>query len=113
MICGCRFDGRKTKFTRDSFISAITKSRKKFLGIESKSDIKGMNFKPGKIISAGNRVVQYDIPLYKKFSPKQKCRNGEKYLSESIFLDIHRWRTKSEINEELDIIEKTLQLKSK
>jgi perosamine synthetase len=113
LICGCRFNDTKTKFTRDSFISAITKSRKKFLGIETKSDIKGMNFKPGKIISAGNRVVQYDIPLYKKFSPKKKCQNGEQYLSESIFLDIHRWRSKSEIIEELNIIEKTLSLKSK
>ena len=87
---------------------ALGDGEKRILDSESKSDIKGINFRPGKIIGAGYRLVQYQIPLYKKFKPKKKCTNGENYVKIGLFLDIHRWRSKSEINEELDIIHKTV-----
>jgi hypothetical protein len=54
-------------------------------------------------------VVQYQIPLYKKYRPKISCKNGEEYVKNGLFLDIHRWRSKSEIKEELNIIKKTLE----
>ena len=85
----------------------------KLLENESQSDIKGINFRPGKIIGAGYKTVQYKIPLYKKFAPKNKCAIGEEFVKNSLFIDIHRWRTRSEIKEELSIIYKTLDELSK
>jgi len=108
LILGCKFDRKKARIDRMKFLEILTKKRKKILENESKSDIKGINFRPGKIIGAGYRSVQYKIPLYRKFKPKQICVNGEQYVKESLFLDIHRWRSQNEINEELDIINKTL-----
>jgi len=107
-ILGCKFDQNKSRISRDDFLKNLTKNRKKFFKNESKSDIKGINFRPGKIIGPGYTVVQYDIPLYRKFKPKKKCFVGENYVKNSIFLDIHRWRTRDEIKEELRILEKTL-----
>lgn len=106
MILGCKFDSKRT--TRDRFIDRLTKNRHKFLEGESKSDIKGINFRPGKIISEGYHSVQYKIPLYRKYAPKKKCIIGEEFVKNSVFLDIHRWRTKSEIKEELEILSKTM-----
>jgi perosamine synthetase len=108
MILGCKFDSKKTKITRDNFVKTLTKNRYKILENESKSDIKGINFRPGKIISGGYSSVQYKIPLYKKYRPKKICGIGEEFVKNSIFLDIHRWRTITEIKEELDIISKTM-----
>ena len=107
-ILGCIFDEKKAGFSREHFLTKLTKNRKKFLENESKSDIKGINFRPGKIIGPGYKTVQYEIPLFKRFSPKIKCSVGEDFVKKSIFIDIHRWRTKSEISEELEIIYKTL-----
>ena len=108
MICGCKFDAKKTKFTRDKFIKILTKNREKFLENEIESDIKGINYRPGKIISAGYSDVQYNIPLYRQYTPQQKCVVGEDYVKKSIFLDIHRWRARSEIKEEIRILKNTL-----
>jgi len=108
MILGCRFDEKKAKIPRDIFIEKLTDNRKKTLENESISDIKGINFRPGKIISSGYKSVQYEIPLYRKHAPKKKCLVGENFVKNSIFLDIHRWRNREEINEELRIINKTL-----
>jgi hypothetical protein len=108
MILGCKFYSKRKGVTREKFLSNLTKNRKKLLENESISDIKGINFRPGKIIGAGYSSVQYKIPLYKKYAPKQKCSTGEEFVKKSIFLDIHRWRTKSEIDEELLILEKTI-----
>ncbi len=108
LILGCKFDRKKARIDRLKFLEILTKKRKKILENESKSDIKGINSRPGKIIGAGYRSVQYKIPLYRKFKPKQLCINGEQYVKESLFLDIHRWRSQNEINEELAIINKTL-----
>lgn len=104
LILGCRFNGKKFGIKRERYLEKLTNNRKKILEGESKSDIKGINFRPGKIIGSGYKTVQYEIPLYQKFQPKKRCVNGEEYVKNSIFLDIHRWRTKSEINEELEIL---------
>lgn len=107
LILGCKFDSKKAKVNRDIFLEKLTKNRTKFLEGESESDIKGINFRPGKIISSGYRTVQYKIPLYRQFAPKKPRMIAEEFVKTSLFLDIHRWRTKSEISEELEILNKT------
>ena len=109
LILGCKYNFDKAKVSREKFLEKLTKNRKKFLENEEKSDIKGLNFRPGKIISSGYKTTQYDIPMYKKYYPKKKPINAETFLKESLFLDIHRWRTKKEINEELKILQMTSQ----
>ena len=109
LILGCKYNSDKAKVSREKFLEKLTKNRKKFLENEEKSDIKGLNFRPGKIISSGYKTTQYDIPMYKKYYPKKKLINAEIFLKESLFLDIHRWRTKKEINEELKILQMTSQ----
>ena len=109
LILGCKYDVKKAGITKDKFLEKLTKNRKKFLVNEEISDIKGLNFKPGKIISSGYKTTQYDIPLYRKFRPKKKLINAENFLKTSFFLDIHRWRTQTEIDEELRILDKTSQ----
>ena len=113
LILGCKYNNDKTKVSREKFLEKLTKNRKKFLSNEEKSDIKGLNFKPGKIISSGYRTTQYDIPLYKKYRPNKKAINAEIFLKESFFLDIHRWRTQKEIDEELKILDVTNQQMNK
>ena len=108
LILGCRFD-EKTNIDHDKFFDKLTRNRKKFLKNESRSDIKGINFRPGKIISPGYKTVQYKISLYKKYTPRKKCLVGEQFVKNSLFLDIHRWRSGIEINEELVILKRTLQ----
>jgi perosamine synthetase len=108
LLLGCRFS-TNSNLNKNIFLERLTKNRKKFLDSNDKSDIKGINFRPGKIIGAGYKVVQYQIPLYKKYHPKKPCKNGEEYVKNGIFLDIHRWRSKSEIKEELSIINRTLE----
>jgi len=46
--------------------------------------------------------------LYKKFTPKQKCLVGENFVKTSLFIDIHRWRTRNEIIEELSLMNEIL-----
>ena len=107
LILGCIFNEKIAKTNRDTFLKKLTYNRKKILENESESDIKGINFRPGKIIGAGYKTIQYKIPLYKKYAPKKKCVVGEDFIKHSLFIDIHRWRTKEEINEELAIMENT------
>ncbi len=108
LIIGCRYDEKKVGISREKFLEKLTKNRQKFLFREETSDIKGLNFKPGKIISSGYRVTQYNIPFYKKYGPKNKALNAENFIKNSFFIDIHRWRTQNEINEELKILKKTI-----
>ena len=108
LILGCKFDEVKAGMNRTTFLEKLTKKRMKILENESKSDIKGINFRPGKIIGAGYKTVQYKIPLYKKFTPKQKCLVGENFVKTSLFIDIHRWRTRNEIIEELSLMNEIL-----
>jgi len=107
LILGCKYDAKKCTISREKFLEKLTKNRKKFLVNEQNSDIKGLNFRPGKIISSGYKTTQYNVPLYRKFRPKKKCVNAEDFVKNSFFLDIHRWRSKSEIDEELNILNKT------
>lgn len=107
LIIGCKYDEKKVGVSREKFLEKLTKNRKKFLVNEQTSDIKGLNFRPGKIISSGYRTTQYNIPFYMKFRPKNTALNAEDFVKTSFFLDIHRWRTQNEINEELKILQKT------
>lgn len=107
LIIGCKYDEKKVGISREKFLAKLTKNRKKFLSSEETSDIKGLNFRPGKIISSGYKTTQYNIPFYKKYSPKNKALNAENFIKNSFFLDIHRWRTQNEINGELKILQKT------
>ena len=109
LILGCKFDKKKAGVSREKFLEKLTKNRKKFLMKEQISDIKGLNFRPGKIISSGYKTTQYNIPLYRKYRPRNKATNAEDYVKNSFFLDIHRWRTKTEIDEELKILNETSQ----
>jgi len=113
LILGCKFANKKTKFSREKFLDLLTKNRKKFLSNEKISDIKGLNFRPGKIIGSGYKTTQYNIPLYRKYRPKNNLIHAENFIKDSFFLDIHRWRTQTEIDEELKILTKTyLKLKN-
>jgi perosamine synthetase len=104
LILGCKFNEKMARVSRENFLERLTKNRKKFLKNEQKSDIKGLNFRPGKIVSSGYKSTQYEIPLYRKYRPKIKCSVAEDFVRTSFFLDIHRWRTRSEIDEELKIL---------
>ena len=108
LILGCKFDEKTAKVDRNTFVNRLTNKRKKILKGESKSDIKGINYRPGKMISLGYKTVQYDIPLYRKYTPKVKCKVGEEFVKHSLFMDIHRWRTLEEIQEEIRILKDTL-----
>lgn len=107
LILGCKYDKTKTRTSREEFLKKLTKNRKKFLANEQISDIKGLNFKPGKIISSGYKTTQYNIPIYRKFRPKKNAFVAENFIKNSLFLDIHRWRSQRDINEELKILDKT------
>jgi len=109
LILGCKYNKKETGVSREKFLEKLTKNRKKFLANEEISDIKGLNFKPGKIISSGYKTTQYNIPLYKKYRPKNEAVNAEDFIKNSFFLDIHRWRSRTEIDEELNILKKTSQ----
>ena len=107
LILGCKYDKTKIGTSREKFLEKLTQNRKKFLTNEQISDIKGLNFKPGKIISSGYKTTQYNIPIYRKFRPKNNALVAEDFIKNSLFLDIHRWRSQLEIDEELKILEKT------
>jgi len=109
LILGCKYDKNKAGSTREKFLEKLTKNRKKFLTTEQASDIRGLNFRPGKIISSGYKTTQYSIPFYRKYRPKNKAIRAEDFVKNSFFLDIHRWRTQSEIDEELKILHRTNQ----
>jgi len=110
LILGCKFNGKIAKTDRHTFLDKLTANRKKILENESESDIQGINFRPGKIIGIGYKTVQYNIPLYRKYAPKKKCVVGEDFVKDSLFIDIHRWRSHDEINEELQILRDTLRI---
>ena len=104
----CKYDEKKIGISREKFLEKLTKNRKKFLSYEDISDIKGLNFRPGKIIGSGYKTTQYNIPFYKKYRSKNNAINAENFIKSSFFLDIHRWRTQNDINEELKILQKTI-----
>jgi len=108
LILGCLFDEKIVGVKRNIFLEKLTKNRYHFLKNDEKSDIKGINMKSGKLIGAGYSKPLYEIPVYRKFKPKQGCPNVEQIIKKSLWMDIHRFRTRNEISEELDILNDTV-----
>ena len=108
LVIGCLYDKKVIGVDREIFLEKLTKNRKHILEMDEKSDIKGINMKSGKLISSGYSTPLYDIPLFKKFAPKNGCRNVEDIIKKSLWMDIHKFRTKEEISEEIDILNDTI-----
>lgn len=108
LIIGCLYDERTVGIDRETFLKKLTEKRKHILEGDEKSDIKGINMKSGKLISAGYSMPLYHVPLFKKFKPKNGCTNAEEIIRKSVWMDIHRFRTIAEISEELDILNDTI-----
>jgi len=109
LLIGCIYDEKILRVSREIFLKKLTKNRMHILSGDEKSDIKGINMKSGKLISAGYSMPLYDIPIFKKYKPKGGCRNTEEIIKKSIWMDIHKFRTQDEISEELDILHDTVQ----
>ncbi len=108
LIIGCQYDEKIIGVDRQTFLQKLTQNRKKILEKDEKSDIKGINMKSGKLISAGYTSPLYKVPLFKKFKPKRGCKNVEEVIKKSLWMDIHRFRTNEEISEEIDILNETI-----
>ena len=98
MILACQYRGNDKK----AFMERVTEARRREFGYGT-SDIKGFNQRPGHIVSDGVRP-QYTIPMYAEYTAK--CPNADRYCEESIYIDIHRWRSRDEISRELEILNK-------
>ena len=107
-MLGCLYDEKEIGVSRQKFLEKLTKNRQHILERDEKSDIKGINMKSGKLIAAGYAKPLYDLQIYKKLKPKNGCPNTEYVISRSLWMDIHKFRKKSEISEELDIIKDTI-----
>ena len=108
LILGCIYDKKIIGVERDVFLKKLKKYRKNILKDDEKSDIKGINMKSGKLISSGYNIPLYNVPLFKKFKPKNGFKNVENIITKSLWMDIHKFRTHDEISEELDILNKTI-----
>jgi len=108
LMIGCIFDEKIVGTTREKFLKKLTKNRKHILAGDEQSDIKGINMKSGKLISAGYTMPLYQVPIFKKFKPKLGCKNVEEIIKKSLWMDIHKFRTNDEIFEELEILNKTV-----
>jgi len=108
LIIGCLYDKKIIGVDRAKFLEKLTLNRKHILQGDEKSDIKGINMKSGKLISTGYSTPLYNIPMYKKFTPKKRCTNAEDFVAKSLWMDIHRFRSIDEISEELDILNHTV-----
>jgi len=110
LIIGCLYNEKKVGINREIFLKKLTKNREHFLKNDLNSDIKGINMKSGKLISQGYTLPLYEIPAYRKYRPKRGCPNVTDVISKSIWLDIHRFREKNEISEEMDIFNDTVRM---
>jgi len=108
LMLGCLYDEKEIGVSREKFLEKLTKNRQHILERDEKSDIKGINMKSGKLIAAGYAKPLYDLQIYKKLKPKNGCPNTEYVISRSLWMDIHKFRKRSEISEELDIIKDTI-----
>ena len=108
LVIGCLYNEKEIGVSRTKFLEKLTKNRNHILKKDKKSDIKGINMKSGKLISTGYSSPLYEIPVYKKFKPKNGCPNAKKFTETSLWMDIHKFRSRSEINEELEILTKTI-----
>ena len=107
MIC-CTYDEKMIGVKREKFLERLTENRMHILQGDEKSDIKGINMKSGKLISSGYNTPLYQIPIYRKLRPKGGCPNAENFVATSLWMDIHKFRTKKGIAEEIDILNKTI-----
>ncbi len=108
LVIGCLYDEKKIGVTREKFLEKLTKNRNHILQGDKKSDIKGINMKSGKLISTGYSSPLYEIEMYKKFKPKNGCPNAKSFTETSLWMDIHKFRKRDEIMEELEILTKTI-----
>jgi len=108
LMIGCKYDQKTIGVTREKFLDKLTINRKKILEGDEKSDIKGINMRSGKLISAGYTIPLYNVPIFKKYKPKTGCKNTEDTIKKSLWMDIHKFRTNQEISEELDILKQTV-----
>ena len=108
LMIGCLYDEKKIGVTRGKFLEKLTKNRSHILQGDKKSDIKGINMKSGKLISHGYSAPLYEIAMYKKFKPKNGCPNAKSFTETSLWMDIHKFRKRDEIMEELEILAKTI-----
>jgi hypothetical protein len=107
-MIGCLYDEKIVEVDKKTFLEKLTKNRKHILQEDEKSDIKGINMKSGKIIGSGYSKPLYEIPMYRKFKPKNGCPNVEEIIKKALWMDIHRFRERDEILEELDILSDTV-----
>jgi perosamine synthetase len=108
LMIGCSYNEKIVGVDKKTFLGKLTENRKKILQGDEKSDIKGINMKSGKIIGGGYSKPLYEIPTYKKFKPKNGCPNVEDAIKNALWMDIHRFRERDEILEELDILSDTI-----
>ena len=107
MIC-CTYDEKVIGVKREKFLEKLTENRRHILEGDEKSDIKGINMKSGKLISSGYNTPLYQIPIYRKLKPKGGCPNAENFVTKSLWMDIHKFRTREEIAEEIEILRETI-----
>ena len=108
LIIGCLYDRKIVGADRETFLKKLTENRTHILKNDEKSDIKGINMRSGKLISAGYAKPLYNVHMYKKYKPSGGCPHIENVIKKSLWMDIHRFRNKSEISEELDILKDTV-----
>ena len=97
MVLPCRYMDPD----KEEFVVKVNDKRKKEFGYPTESDISGFNQRPGRIVSNGVRPL-YRIPLFSPYATP--CPNAEKFARESLYIDIHRWRSMDEIQRELEIL---------
>jgi len=108
LMIGCTYEEKTVGVDRKTYFERLTENRKHILTGDEKSDIKGINMKSGKLIGSGYARPLYEIPIFQKFKPKNGCPNVEEIIKKSFWMDIHRFREKDEISEELDILASTV-----
>lgn len=109
LMIGCLYDEKIIGTSREKFLKKLTKNRTHILKNDIKSDIKGINMKSGKLISTGYALPLYEIPYYNKFKPKTEHKNSKMFTQKSLWMDIHKFRSRDEINEELEILNRTIE----
>mgnify|MGYP004001057983 CR=1 FL=1 len=108
LMIGCLYDKKKIKTSRKNFLDRLTINREHILKNDEKSDIKGINMKSGKLISSGYNMPLYEVPRYNEFKPNGGCPNAEEFVTKSLWMDIHKFRSKDEINLEIEILNSTI-----
>jgi len=106
LMVGALYDEKIIGTTRENFLDKLTENRRHILGDE-KSDIKGNNMKSGRLINSGYKAL-YEVPMYKKYALNRHYPNTEQVTKKIIWMDIHKFKEQSEIDEEIDILHSTV-----